>query len=789
MLESLLHVLPAVGGKKLSQHFVIRSHKVTAFNGEQVLTEDIQTELEFAPKAKAFVRAVKKCQKTKQPLSLWIDPTGNVLVHAGEVTETVECAPLEKFPATIETGLWFNLPKPRKPPIPKAIPPEPVWLLPTYLPRLEEARSYRPDLFTTEELVAACNAREPLICDIEVFPNFFLVGFTSVVSGKIYYAEVSFSQYWGNDMPFNSIDGDVQPDFSRVKWILEHFPIVTFNGNNFDLPILALALAGKTCAELKQAADRIIVEEVKPWQVLKSAKVKKLSNVDHIDIIEVCPLEGSLKLYSGRLHCPGMQDLPFPPDTVLSDDQIAIVRLYCLKFDLTNTAFCFWNLRDQIDLRQKMSERYGQDLRSKSDAQIAEAVICGELKRISFSEPHPPETVAPTFRYRTPEFISFVTPALQNVLATIQGWEFVVGEGGYAELPIDPATGKTVDLTVTIGAATYQIGMGGLHSTETCAAHRADADTVIVDRDVTSYYPSIILNLGLYPAHLGPDFLQVYRSIVQRRIEAKKAKNKVEAETLKIVVNGSFGKFGSKYSSLYSPDLLATVTLTGQLSLLMLIEALEYSGFTVVSANTDGIVTKAPKARREEMNAIFKWWEETTGFATEETEYDAIFSRDVNNYIAVKPDRKTKTKGAFFSPWSSQEYAYERFKKNPEVIITIEAAIAWLTKGVPVEETIANETDMRKFLSIRTVRGGAVKNGNYLGKVVRWYYAIGETGCIIRASNGHIVPKTEGARPLMDLPDTLPEDLNINYYVQEALGILRDIGAFPQLTAPGEIAA
>ena len=778
MLAALQEVLPFVGSKKLSQFFVIRKRTVNAFNGD-VATTPIACELEFAPKAKAFVRAVKKCEKTGQPAALWVNPEGNVMIHAGDVTETVECEPLEKFPDQLD-GLWFNAPKARKPPKPKAVPPDPVWLRADYLPGLAEAKAWRPDLFTSDELVAAAMAREPLICDCEVFRNYFLAAFTSVVTGKIVYFERAYSPTFDADEIGNSIDGAAGFEcFARLKWILEHFQIVTFNGNFFDLPILALALAGKTAAQLKTATDAIIAEQVKPWQVLKSAKVKKLANVNHIDLIEVLPLDGSLKLYSGRMHAPRMQDLPFAPSAELSDDQISIVRFYCVN-DLTGTAFCFVNLREQIELRASMSQRYGMDLRSKSDAQIAEAVINGELKRLSFAEPHRPEIAPGTrYRYQKPEFVGFQTPMLNRVLAQILSWEFTVAESGAIELPVDPVTGEAVKLSVQIAAATYTIGIGGLHSNETTVCHKADADTLILDRDVTSYYPSIILNLGLYPLHLGPDFLQVYRSIVQRRIEAKKAKNKVEAETLKIVVNGSFGKLGSKWSTLYAPDLLMTVTITGQLSLLMLIEALEIAGIQVCSANTDGIVLKCPKVRRPELVAIFEVWEEATGFKTEETEYTAIFSRDVNNYIAVKPDGKTKTKGAYFNPWASPDYRYDRFKKNPTGTIVVEAVTEFLTTGTPPAQTIRTATDPRKFVSIRTVRGGAVKDGVYLGRAVRWYYAQGETGCMIYAKNGNKVPQSDGARPCMDLPETLPPDVDFEHYEREAAEILVEIGALP----------
>jgi hypothetical protein len=109
------------------------------------------------------------------------------------------------------------------------------------------------------------------------------------------------------------------------------------------------------------------------------------------------------------------------------------------------------------------------------------------------------------------------------------------------------------------------MGIGGLHSSEQRQALVSDSDHVLIDRDVTSYYPAIILEGNLSPLHLRERdaFIRVFRSIVQRRVEAKKKGDSVVANALKIVANGSFGKLGSRYSVLYSPHLMIQVTLTG----------------------------------------------------------------------------------------------------------------------------------------------------------------------------------------------------------------------------------
>ena len=196
----------------------------------------------------------------------------------------------------------------------------------------------------------------------------------------------------------------------------------------------------------------------------------------------------------------------------------------------------------------------------------------------------------------------------------------------------------------------------------------------------------------------------------------------------------------------------------------------------MVSANTDGIAIKCHKSQRDTMKAVISEWERDTAFKTEETQYRALYSRDVNNYIAIKLDGSTKTKGVFANPWASEKNKDERLKKNPTNQICIDAVSALLVKGVPINDTVRGCSDFTKFVSVRSVKGGAVKDGVYLGKSIRWYYAAGEQGEIIYASNGNKVPRSDGARPAMDLPSTMPDDVDFDWYVAEAEKILAGIG-------------
>lgn len=677
---------------------------------------------------------------------------------------------------------WDDTPAAKVPkaPPPKREPPARTWEAESYLPYYEEACRFPVQLMTPDDLQQAAANREPLLFDCEVYPNYYLAAFASFVTGKVYFFEM---EREAGEFHNGSLD--------VLRWITCNFTLVTFNGNYFDVPILALALAGAPCEVLHEATKKIITENVKPWQVLRGYKVEALK-LDHIDLIEVCPLAASLKMYGGRLHVPKMQELPYSPTTPLSDARKRVVRWYCIGSDLVATGFVRAELEEQLELRRQMGLMYGVDLRSKSDAQIAEAVIVHELMRFNYGvKPQRPELPEGTVcRYTVPAFLRYETSDLQYVLQTVANAVFPLDGNGSPQLPPEVKA-----LRIPMAGNFFQMGIGGLHSTEECMALKADAEFALLDRDVASYYPNIILNLGLYPKHLGTAFLEVYRSLVERRLSAKKEKRMVEANTLKIVINGSFGKLGSKWSTLYSPDLMLQVTLTGQLSLLMLIERLTLAGVPVRSANTDGILIHCRHADRPKAEAIVASWERDTGFTTEETEYKAIFARDVNNYVAIKTkgDAKArfldqrlgcKVKGAFCERGSAGDSV---LSKNPQAQICNDAALVYLTNGTHWSETVRQCRDLRRFLIVRHVSGGAYwpKGDEYLGKACRWYWATNLADQIVVYATGEKggdkVPQSDGARPVMQLPDEFPQDVDFVRYEQVTEEILREIGAISGL--------
>jgi hypothetical protein len=658
------------------------------------------------------------------------------------------------------------------------------------------------EAFTETSIVEITNNQTTvLVFDLEIFPNYFLAAFRCFHTKRVIYFELT---------------PESKFDIHLLLKVMHRYCLVGFNSLNFDLPLLWLSLQPDVTNEtLYNVCGFIIKGNMRPNDIEKMYNFK-MGQINHIDLIEVAPLKASLKTYGGRLHAPRLQDLPYDPDMFLSKPQCVDVLNYCVN-DLEVTHLLLNELYPQLELRHRLSLDFKQDLRSKSDAQIAEAVIGGEITKVLGYRPKRPKIEeGTTFKYEIPEYIKYKTPQLQQMYEIVKNADFVVRDTGKVVMPEEISK-----LRMSIGSSIYKMGIGGLHSTESSVSHRATDLILLLDRDVASFYPRIILNLRLFPKHLTEAFLKVYESLVNQRLDAKaKAsdlkkqleeleklfiefeketqnklnqlavipKNEIQIKELKtlllecktaqdcikISINGGFGKFGSKWSLLFAPDLMITVTMTGQLSLLMLIEMIELVGIPVVSGNTDGIIIKCPVERYDELNAIIAEWEKITRFETEETRYKGVYSADVNNYFAIK-EKECKVKGRYAERGSALNSV---LSKNPENLICSDAMIALLTDDIPIEKTIIECKDIRRFITLRQVKGGAEKDGIYLGKTVRYYYGKGETGTINYVMNGNKVANSEGAFPAMDLPESFPDNIDYDKYLQLTTQMLFDVAYY-----------
>lgn len=576
--------------------------------------------------------------------------------------------------------------------------------------------------------------------DIEVYPNYFLIAI-------------------GSDQ-FEMVGVGTTATVHKRRALLTILGrgVYGFNSLNFDAPLIMAYLAGFSCDRLYHMAQDIIQNGLKYWETYRKYQLH-MPEFDHIDLMGIPRGIASLKAYGARMHAPKLQDLPFDPHEPVTPDQIRELRKYCQN-DIDTTRLLYETLADQLEVRRDLTELYSIDCRSKSDAQIAEAVIKAELTKKGHA-PRKPGKHKGYFYYTPPAHIKFETPEMQQVLKDLIDHRFELDKSGKV-IKTD-----ALDRIVNLNGVPYKMGIGGLHSMEKRQRVVSDDQHLLVDRDVASYYPASILNCEIFPPHLGRIFSEVYRGLVERRLAAKARGDHKLSAVLKIVVNSTFGKLLSKYSFLYDPSGFIKVTITGQLSLLMLIERLGKLGHEVVSANTDGFVTRVHKDQYDGFDFECDLWEAETGYDLEETRYTFLCSRDVNNYLAQTAEGKVKGKGVF---------AESGLSKNPTGSIIYDAVKANLTDGVPIETTINTCQTLEPFITTRTVKGGGQWCDQPLGKVVRWYNS--KEGSPIRyVTNGNQVAGTKHAIPVMDLPDVLPDNIDRAWYINEAKKLLKAIGA------------
>lgn len=133
-------------------------------------------------------------------------------------------------------------------------------------------------------------------------------------------------------------------------------------------------------------------------------------------------------------------------------------------------------------------------------------------------------------------FIEFKTPVLQELLKDLK------------EQCINP-NDNSFERTFEIGGLKHTFGMGGLHSNNTPEIIIPSNTQVLRDYDVTSLYPSIVIEHKVCPEHLKVDiFVGNFADMKAERVEAKIKGDKITNETLKLALNGFTGNLQSQYS-------------------------------------------------------------------------------------------------------------------------------------------------------------------------------------------------------------------------------------------------
>ena len=236
-------------------------------------------------------------------------------------------------------------------------------------------------------------------------------------------------------------------------------------------------------------------------------------------------------------------------------------------------------------------------------------------------------------------------------------------------------------------------GWGGLHS----ARKQYEAEDFIVNSDVSSFYPAIMIEYNLLSRNVSNP--TKFKEIRDQRIEFKKMKNKTQ-QPLKIVLNSTFGASKDVNNDLYDPRQGNAICVNGQLLLLDLIEKVELefgNNATFIQGNTDGVMFKFNS--QEDVDRyieICNEWCQRTRMDLEHDFIKKIIQKDVNNYIFIQKDGKIKSKGAYVKKLSLLDN---------DLPIVNKALIEKMINNTPIEDTINNATELIDFQKCVKITG------------------------------------------------------------------------------------
>lgn len=462
---------------------------------------------------------------------------------------------------------------------------------------------------------------------------------------------------------------------------------------------------------------------------------------------------------------------------------------------------------DEIKARYAISKSYEVDVLNSSRSNIADILF--EKFYSEFSGLHPSqwkgkktERTRMSFKRVIFPWIKFKTEPLKKLLEEMR--DVTISSIGKASFLRE----------ITINNLTYTIATGGLHSqdiprelissvpftgkikeNEDIWNNLNDDDFIYVHADVASFYPSLIAEHNIAPAHINEgSFVKLVKWMRNARVEAKHSKEEyidgiqkdVLVLVLKIVINSIYGKLGYEYGDICDKLAVLKVTINGQLALLMLCEELEINGIEVVSANTDGIVVKLYKKKKEIYDNIISNWQKYTKLSLDSEEYKCYINRDINNYLIEELNGKRTYKGAL----NPNMYLAD-LQKGYDMPIVAKAVEAYFLDNKPIMETLYEARNILDFCKTQNigrqfhVEISCINKNNQIGFIeyqrnIR-YYVKNNGDNLFKVHNINKNKSNLCAGYTCKILNTLDDeriemrDINYNYYYKECMKIIDPI--------------
>jgi len=442
----------------------------------------------------------------------------------------------------------------------------------------------------------------------------------------------------------------------------------------------------------------------------------------------------SLKWTQFGMDWENVEEMPHPHyERIIDKETLIMVVKYCIN-DVRSTKAIFTMtdskgtkvMVSQINLRAKLSETYNVNLLSASEPKISKEIFLHFLsEKLGISKKEIKEMrtyrknvvirdiILPCVKFETPEFNG------------VHNW--------FKNLVVDTAILDTDDDIKKKGpkysmmhkGVPTDYALGGIHGCIAPGVYEPKPGRKILSVDVTSFYPNLAIKNKWSPAQIPQDdFCELYEWFFEER--KKYPKSNPLNYLFKIVLNSTYGLSKSRYSFLYDPELTFRITVNGQLLLSMLYEMIttRIPNCQPLMQNTDGLEFDIDEKDEELFFSICKEWEDLTQLQLESVEYKKMIIGDVNNYIGIYDNGKTKCKGRF-------EFEELPLHKNKSNLVIPKAWFEYFVNGTDPKEYLMTNRNIFDYCTGSKIKGNwffverGVKEGvfyeNKLQKLVRYF--------------------------------------------------------------------
>lgn len=605
------------------------------------------------------------------------------------------------------------------------------------------------------------------VFDIEVFPNVFSCTLKNSETGEITVFE------------FSKRTSNVKAEASKLVGLFKDpkFMFCGYNNIHYDNPIINFIIENintmpndyqRICSTLFKLGQTIITSETSEgWKKWKYAN--NFATLDLLTMLFSQKLRVGLKEMQVTMQFKNVQEYSGRFDEYLPTSEIDEMLKYNLN-DVESTEELLNRCKKDIDLRVGIQEEFGVDVLSKDGMTIGTEILKTKyLEKTGKSWYDIKDLRSPCDIIDLKDvifpFIDFDTPILKELLSEMKQQKVSPGRKGYEKhFLLD-----NVEVTV---------GVGGIHTVNEPEIIIPSENELLLDSDVNSLYPSLIISYNLVPKHLGKEFLEVYGKVREDRLYAKRNHQDVKNMTYKLALNGATGNYQNEYSWLYDPVAVMKIRINGQLLLLKLTEMLLAKGARLKQLNTDGILYLIPK--NVDYQSVLKQWEELTKLTLETEEYEAFYQFAINDYLAIgkgysesKDPKLIKEKGLFIDKVS--------LGKGMQPMIIPKALRAYFADSIPIEDTVRNDRNLNDFITYQKVdkKFSVEYNGNLISRINRYYVSTNGAKlykCILSYDDEKEIRndytnmlKASGVTIVNNLEEIkeFPDNVNYRYYIGE----------------------